>query len=220
MPDKQQRSGVFAAENPLRSERIEEIPIRFETGGWRENLQRLQRLNFRAAVVGKKGSGKTCLLEQLCDRLTAAPDTRARLFNLPLDRRQHSRQLECAVEASGRGEIVLVDGVERLNFRQRNMVFRETLAGPGLIISVHRKCRLPTWIRLRTRVKLMQQLIADLGIATPAVLSASEIAFDRAGGNIREAFGLLYDQFADGRLTLQSNDGQYCGFQDQGTKAV
>jgi hypothetical protein len=208
MPEERQSSGVYAADNPLRSEQIEQIPIRFETGDWSENLQRLARLDFRAAVVGKKGSGKTCLLEQLCDRLVGQVGVAAQLFNLPLDKRQHAEQLDRVLAASGRGEIVLLDGIERLSFWQRNRVFRETLAGPGLVVAVHRKCRLPTWIRLRTSLALMRQLIDDLGIATPTVLSAGEIAFDLAGGNIREAFGLLYDQFADGRLFLAASENR------------
>jgi hypothetical protein len=189
------RRGVNAGENPLRSELIERLPIRFEAGSWSEMLKRVQQLNFRAAIVGSKGSGKTCLLEQLHQRIGQ------HYLNLPLDRRLHDDQMRAALDASENGNVVLLDGIERLGFWQRQKLFARTKSGPGLIVTVHHPCRLPTWIRFRTNIGLMKQLLNDLDIATPEVLEAGEIAFRNAKGNMREAFRSLYDQFADGCLS-------------------
>lgn len=200
MPVEQKRKGVFASENPFRSELIQRIPIRLGPGGWPESLDRLRRLNFRAAIVGQKGSGKTCLLEQLSGQLSQNFDLPCQLVGLSADKAEHSQQLDLAVGASSNGAVILLDGIERLSFLHRNRVFRKTLAGPGLVVSVHRKCRLPTWIRFRTSLSLMKRLLDDLDVATPEVLAAGDQAFRDSRGNIREAFRLLYDQFADGRL--------------------
>ena len=63
------RRSLNAGANPFRTERLERIPFRFESGDWDSNLLRLQQMKYRAAIVGRKGSGKTTLLEQLQERL-------------------------------------------------------------------------------------------------------------------------------------------------------
>ncbi|MDB2686780.1 hypothetical protein N9Y42_06170 [Mariniblastus sp.] len=186
--------GVNAAANPFRTELLERISFRFESGDWDSNLLRLEQMNYRAAIVGRKGSGKTTLLEQLQTRL------QQHYVSLPHDRTCHSQVLTETIAASRAGQIVLLDGIERFSFWQRQSLFRNTIAGPGLIVIVHRKCRLKTWVHCRTDDQLMTQLIKDLGFVDPSVVKAGQAAFKKCRGNVREAFLELYDRFADGDL--------------------
>ena len=188
------RRGVNAASNPFRTELLERIPFRFESGDWESNLTRLEQMNYRAAIVGRKGSGKTTLLEQLQKRL------QQHYVSLPHDKTCHSEVLRNAIAASRAGQIVLFDGIERFTFWQRWSLFKNTIAGPGLIAVVHRKCRLNTWVRCRTDAQLMTRLLKELGFEDPSVIDAGHDAFIRCRGNVREAFLELYDRFADGTL--------------------
>ena len=192
--------GVNAAANPFRTELLERIPFRFESGDWDSNLLRLKQLNYRAAIVGQKGSGKTTLLEQLQSRL------QQHYVSLPHDKTCHSDVLRDAIAASQGGQIVLLDGIERFSFWQRRSLFKNTAAGPGLIVIVHRKCRLKTWVQCHTDNQLMTRLLKDLGFVDPSVVEAGQIAFKRCRGNVREAFLELYDQFADGTLVYPERD--------------
>ena len=184
-----EREGVGAATNPFRTELLEQIPFRFETGDWESNINRLKQMNNRAAIVGRKGSGKTTLLEQLQTRLNQ------HYVSLPHDRTNHSEVLCETIAASRAGQIVLIDGIERFSFWQRWSLFKNTAAGPGLIVVVHRKCRLKTWVHCRTNEQLMSRLLQELGFVDPVVVEAGQAAFKRCRGNIREAFLELYDQF-------------------------
>jgi energy-coupling factor transporter ATP-binding protein EcfA2 len=191
-----QRNSVSAANNPLRMDRLERIPFRFQIGDWQQHLKRLKQLKFRVAIVGKKGSGKTTLLEQLQGRINQ------HLVQLPLDKTQHEQLLATAVEASRNGKVVLLDGIERLTFWQRRKIYSATKSGPGLIVVVHRPCKLPTWVHCRTNPELMDSMLLELDLDQTVYRSAGRDAFQQAGGNIRDALRLLYDQFADGSLPL------------------
>ena len=192
------RPGVNAGANPFRTELLERIPFRFKSGDWDSNLLRLKQMNYRAAILGRKGSGKTTLLEQLQMRL------QQHYILLPHDKACHSEVLNEAIAASRAGQIVMLDEIERFSFWQRWSLFKNTSAGPGLIVNVHRKCRLKTWVHCRTDEQLMLQLLQDLRVVDPLVVEAGRAAFKRCHGNVREAFLELYDRFADGTLDCQT----------------
>lgn len=176
-------------------ERIASVPFRFDHGDWDSNLRWLERLNYRAAIVGKKGSGKTTLLAELADRLHDVC-----YINLPHDREGHAELLRQAEKGIEKGQRILVDGIERLTWYQREKLFFQTAGQAGLIVAVHRRCRLPTWITCRTDESLMAQIVDDLKIGSPQVNAAAMDAFQKTHGNIRDALRLLYDQFARGKL--------------------
>ena len=190
------RRSLNAGANPFRTERLERIPFRFESGDWDSNLLRLQQMKYRAAIVGRKGSGKTTLLEQLQERL------QQHYVSLPHDKTCHPEVLRDMIAASASGKIVLLDGVERFSFWQRQSLFRDTVGGAGLVLIVHRRCRLKTWIHCRPNQPLMIQLLEDLGFTELSVIEAGQAAFERCRGNVREAFLELYDQCASGQLTV------------------
>lgn len=190
------RRSLNAGANPFRTERLERIPFRFESGDWDSNLLRLQQMKYRAAIVGRKGSGKTTLLEQLQERL------QQHYVSLPHDKTCHPEVLRDLIAASASGKVVLLDDVERFSFWQRQLLFRNTVGGAGLVLIVHRRCRLKTWVHCRPNQQLMIQLLEDLGFTEGHVVKAGQAAFERCRGNVREAFLELYDQCASGELTV------------------
>ena len=53
---------VAAKDNPFATHRVEAVSFRFAEGHWKDHLERLQSMNWRAAIVGNQGTGKTTLM--------------------------------------------------------------------------------------------------------------------------------------------------------------
>lgn len=189
-----------AHQNPLRMELIAAVPFRFRHGDWPTNLGWLKRLNYRAAIVGPKGSGKTTLLAELAERLD-----NSLYLNLPHEKQPHAAMLADARAGTQAGKIILVDGIERLSWLQRQTLYFGTAGKAGLVVVVHRKCRLPTWITCRTDEQLLTHVLKQLGLDKPEVHAAALKAFHLTRGNIRDALRLVYDQFADESLPASAS---------------
>lgn len=96
-----------ARDNPFSSERI--LSVRFVEGSWDEFLATLKSWNYRGAIVGPKGHGKTTLLEDLVPRL-AALGFNTRFIGLSSERRKLP-----ASKSPRRNEVILLDGAEQLS---------------------------------------------------------------------------------------------------------
>ena len=188
-----------AHQNPLRMDLLASVPFRFSHGDWTVNLSWLKRLNYRASIVGPQGSGKTTLLAELAERLD-----NSLYLNLPHEKQPHAAMLADARAGTQAGKIILVDGIERLSWIQRQGLYFGTAGKAGLVVVVHRKCRLPTWITCRTDEQLLAHVVGQLGLDTPTVQAAALEAFHRSRGNIRDALRLVYDQFANESLPVPS----------------
>ena len=191
--------------NPFAIKHVIRIPYVFEEGNWKCHLARLQSLNFRAAIVGPQGCGKTTLLEELVQRLPATFDVATFHLFLPQEKHLHEEMLLEALQESAQDKILLVDGIERLSFFQRRRLYRETRNRAGLVVNVHHKCRLPTWVKCRPNMSLLFILLAQLRLNTPVIRFAAEVYFRKFRGNVREVFRSLYDDFSAGRISQRSN---------------
>ncbi|MGY8748092.1 MAG: hypothetical protein ACKVHR_08570 [Pirellulales bacterium] len=190
---------LAARHNPLCCNRVSKLGYRFAQHDWPRQLARLQELQYRAAIVGQQGSGKTTLLSELVGQLDGSNISNHHVF-LPRETTEHRTIVGCAIKRCRRGAVILVDGVERLGFIQRRRLVTQTKRGPGLVVAVHRPCKLSTWVHCRTNPELMRSVLLDLGLRDPAILASGNQAFENSGGNIREALRELYDQFASGRF--------------------
>lgn len=188
-------SSLPARLNPFAAHRVEQIPYRFPEGDWPSSLDRLSRLGFRAAIVGPHGSGKTTLLEQLAGRLRDGRLFRGEVRHLFLARDPESigRQLSKIVSALDREICWLVDGFERLKpTGQRHLLDN---CPHGLVVTAHRPCQLPVWVRTASSRVMLDHLLEQLGLPdNPVVRSLSDQAFRGARGNLREALRILYDR--------------------------
>jgi hypothetical protein len=193
-----------ARDNPFAVDRLDRLRFRLLDDSWNTLVRRLERLDFRASVVGPHGSGKTMLLGELAPRLQA---TGHPVKRLRLNEQQPTFSRICLQELWRNltpADIIVLDGAEQLSriawwrFRRRCRVAR------GLIVSSHRPGLLPTLIECRTNRELLLDLLQELlGGQDLAVCGEAERLYDRHHGNIREVWRALYDQCADGVLHPQ-----------------
>jgi hypothetical protein len=186
-----------ARDNPFSTDRILKIRYRPRGWTWDEMLERLARLNYRAAIVGPEGHGKTTLMEDL------EPHLRARGFgvrHLRLTREQPAFDpswLRDVIGATTSKDVLLFDGAEQLTriawWRFRRMARK---AG-GLVITSHRPGMLPTLVECETDEDLLGGIVRDLAPGRPDDAAEDARAlFARHGGNVREALRELYDRYA------------------------
>jgi hypothetical protein len=88
-------------------------------------------------------------------------------------------------------------------FRRRQLL-GNTKSGAGLVIAQHRPGRLPTWIHFQTSRELLHEVLIELNLDHPEILAASQIAFKKSNGNIREVLREMYDRFSEGEFTGQA----------------
>ncbi|MCY2951203.1 MAG: hypothetical protein NTU53_04405 [Planctomycetota bacterium] len=186
-----------ARENPFSMDRVERFRYRPLDRTWEQIMQTLAELEYRAAIVGPEGSGKSTMLEDLRERLRAI-GLHVRCGAVNVNRRRMAKEHWQAMlaELSPR-DVILFDGADHLPWwdwmRLRWHARRAGGAG-GLIIAVHREGMLPTLLKTRTSVQLLAEMVTELlGRHEPMV----EEVFEKHRGNLREAIREMYDWMAE-----------------------
>jgi hypothetical protein len=179
-----------ARDNLFSADRVLQVRYRLEGITWEELLRRLERLGYRAAIAGEEGTGKTTLLEELGARLDARQG-RARLVRVEGGRLPR-------LGAVGAGEILLVDGAERLPWHAWLGLRVRTRRAAGLVITVRRPGRLPTLIRTATSLSLLDSIVEELlGPEAAALRDTTRRLFTVHQGNLRAVLRDLYDLHAE-----------------------
>ena len=187
------------SENPFASHRIDAIDYRPQGTTWNELLTDLERLQWRAAVVGPEGSGKTTLLEALALRTESAV-----LVKLG---GAHTSPLTAAITQLPRPitarHTVFVDAAERLGRLGWWRLRHAARKGRGLVATLHSPGRLPTLVRCDTSTALLSELVRELAPEDAGALEPIlEGMFRRHGGNLRLCFQELYDVYAGRRTEM------------------
>jgi hypothetical protein len=177
---------TLARENPFASWRVERIRFRPQGMGWDAIMARLEALKHRAAIVGPDGSGKTTMLEDLAGRL-------ADRFRVRLVVRDNEHEISPPPTSFVSGEVVLLDGADRLSWPRWRMLRWQSRRAAGLIVTSHRDGLLPALIETGTSVRLLRELVGELTDQTPDDL---ERLFRRHDGNVRDVLRALYDRWA------------------------
>lgn len=192
-----------ARDNPFRTERLLQIRYRLCDTTWPQLLARLERLRFRAALVGPHGSGKTTLLEDLQERL------RERGFGtlcIRLDDEQRSFEngfLDRLFGGVTGNEIILFDGAEQMGPLVWWRFQRRSRRAGGLIITTHRPGRLPTLLECCTTAGLLAGIASELlGEDLERVQLQAEMLYQKYRGNLRDALREWYDH---GAVAIQVN---------------
>lgn len=182
--------GVPAGENPFRVERLHGVPY-WEPGCDLDALAaRAESLDWRCAIVGKHGNGKTTLLLELGERLAGR--------GIAVEQAcvgDEARWESSVVPQSD--TVYLLDGVERLSATAW-MAFRWHMrSAKGMIITAHSPGRLPTLHTCRTTPETVVHLLTALnppGLEA-LVQRATVLHLDHAG-DCRAILFALYDEFA------------------------
>ena len=186
-----------ARDNPFAVERIGAIRYRPLHTTFDQLLARLHELNYRAAITGPEGSGKTTLVEGLQQvleqkgfktRLVFVND--ASLFDSPA-----CRQL---LSELTRDQIVLLDGADLIRRSDWSLLKRHTITHAyGLIITSHRRGLLPTLIECTTNPALLKDIVADLQPQSRTLATEFlDSLYERHQGNLRACLRELYDLYA------------------------
>ncbi len=161
-------------------------------------LGRLRQLDFRAAIVGPEGSGKTSVLEELGHELSKEGFNvlRSRVDSGVGPTKTGGKLPPLLKEITGK-DIILLDGVEQIPERVWRGFLRHSASAAGLVITSHQGGRLPTLLSCQTSLELFRNLVLQLLKEERHVkdLPLSEI-FERREGNVRLALLDLYDLFA------------------------
>lgn len=151
-----------ARDNPFSTDRVLRVRYKLCDITWPQLLARLERLNYRAAIVGPHGSGKTTLLEDLEPRLI---ERRLPIKRLRLDDEHPSLDRAAARELNGAlrsRDVILFDGAEQLGWYAWHRFVAKTRRAGGWIITQHRPGRLPTLVECRTSPKLLLGIVSEL----------------------------------------------------------
>lgn len=177
---------VKARENPIATCNLESLPFRFTDENRDSFYSRMKKMRFRGALVGKEGSGKTTLLLEIFRNL---PQFKPVLIRLSGGKR--NLPLQFWLKPLSRKEIVLIDSAENLPFYLFWLLKLKCSTSGGLIVTAHKEGLLPTLIRCRTSIELLDELIESL-LGYKLDGARVEALYKRAGGNIRLAFMHLY----------------------------
>ncbi len=190
-----QAGPCLARANPFRVRRVLALRCRLDEG-WEPLLDRLERLDRRALLVGPQGSGKTTLLEELEERLEAQGWCVLRL-RLARDRRLSNNDWR-RLERLGPGDLVSLDGLEQLPWWSWRRLARLSRRAGGVVATSHWPGRLPVLRRHRTDPRLLEELVAELVGRRRAASLRPELdrLFAAHRGNLRDCLRSLYDQSA------------------------
>ncbi len=192
--------GLSARENPFAVQRVERLLV-FEPAwlglSWEEILARLGKLNYRAAVVGPHGSGKTTFLDGLEERLSKEGMSVTRLRLNDESGAESKRQAVERAGAAGPKDLLFFDGAEQLGPWGWWRLNRAARLAKGLILTQHRPGRLPTLFRTRATPAMLEAFANTLleGRDAGARPSPEELLtlFQHHRGNLREALLGCYD---------------------------
>jgi len=186
-----------ARNNPFRTDRVLEVRYRLRGVSLTDLLNRLQRLSYRAAIVGPNGSGKTTLLEDLEPEICALG---FRVKHLRLDDQKRNFPnafIKMFLAELSAQDFIFFDGAEQMSALKWHAFKAKSRKAGGLLITSHAKGMLPTLTVCSTSPELLEEIVSDLlnGESLMSLPSTTKL-FRKHDGNLRGALREMYDIYA------------------------
>ena len=180
-----------AKDNPFAVDRVRQVRYEPLEESWEGLLARLAVMDYRGAIVGPCGSGKTTLCEDLEIRLQEQ-GLRTQYLFFSVDIHVTWRDIQRVLARPF--DVILVDGADHMSWLtwralKRN-VFREKR---GLVVTTHRPGLLDTWHECQTSCVLLERIVGRLVRDHVIARERIQESYDRCQGNIRQALRELYD---------------------------
>ena len=185
-----------ARDNPFSTDRVLAVRYRPQGWDWDALLGRLSELDYRAAIVGPEGRGKTTLLEDLGERLRAEQGVDVKWLRLTRKQPRFDRRwLRTFFAGVTDRDVLLFDGAEQMGRLAWWSFLRMARRARVLVITSHRPGLLPTLVRCDTSPELLEWIVREL-VGCTVRLPVREL-FYHHNGNVREALRDLYDLCAE-----------------------
>ncbi|MCM8814080.1 MAG: hypothetical protein NC924_09145 [Candidatus Omnitrophica bacterium] len=187
-----------ARENPFRVERLEALPFIFQMYDWPALDRRLAALSYRAAILGRQGTGKTTLLLELSRRLRQQGSA-VQIITVRRDERaENLREVRHAYRRLGASDILCIDGADGLPWPVWRAVRSGSRRLRGLIVTSHTRRLLPVLFFCRSDGSVLEQILRHLLPTSVAEFSAqTPQLLRRHRGNIRNVLREMYDRYAE-----------------------
>jgi len=187
-----------ARDNLFAVERIEKIRYKPQGTTLGELLERLEVMNYCAAIVGPEGSGKTTLLEDIATALEEKGRQIKSIFINDTSPMTWKDSRNLFMEITG-DQIVILDGADSLSRMTWPALKRGVLRkAAGLIVTAHKPGLMPTLIECTTNPELFRRIVAEITQGTCEFdLARLDQLYHSHNGNIRTALRDLYDLFAE-----------------------
>ena len=158
-------------------------------------VQRLRANGWWGQIVGPHGSGKSTLLATLLPLLA---DAGRQTLSISLHQGDSRLPRLAELDRLDRDGQMVVDGYEQLGRLSRWRLSRRCRRQScGLLVTAHRDLGLPTIVVVEPSLKTLQHVVARLLPAGDGAIRGADIAdaWQRSGGNMREALFALYDLY-------------------------
>jgi hypothetical protein len=153
-------------------------------------------MDYRCAIVGPEGRGKTTLLEDVGVRLRSERGLCVKWLRLTRAEPAFDRRwLRTFFAGVTRRDVLLFDGAEQMGRLAWWAFLRKARRARGLVITSHRPGLLPTLVECETSPELLEAIVREL-VGDTERLPVREL-FNRYDGNVREALRHLYDLCAE-----------------------
>ena len=195
---------VSAKDNPFAVQRTDALHFDFQETHFVDVnafAKRAQTLNYRGAILGRHGHGKTTLL---CDLHLWLGEQQidCELMFVPREKGLQGAALEKMIRRGQGGCIILIDGLERLPFFARQRLLNKSKSFGGFVATTHRPSRLRKLIHCRTSHRTLLAVLDSLELNQPEIRAAGISLLSKHHGNMRCVLRGLYDQFANGQFQI------------------
>ncbi len=186
--------------NPFRTRRIrpDAMDYLFDNGSSCATLvKKLERNHWRGQIIGPHGSGKTTLLGAL---LPACQQLGCQVKQFSLHNRERRLPFRWKdTKHWSEKTLIAIDGYEQLDWVSRSqlqILIHQKCC--GLLVTTHRKVRLPVIFRTTTSIELTERIVAQL-VSHDSRINPADVAhvYTQCEGNVREILFALYDLYQD-----------------------